>query len=251
MEMVMLIIANAVVGFIVGACGISGFLLPMFYAAATHFTVGQYLSLSYFAFILSGPMGLVGCKEGFEREKKTLGWLCLGSAIGAVFGVKLNSFIAPENVKIILYVVVLLAGISIIIMGRKGKKEVGRSHLLDSKIFMLIFGIVTGTVCAIGGSGGPILVMPLIAAMGMEVHAAMAVGLLDSLFLSVPAFLGYIKGVELGSLTIYFIAIAISYGGAALIGRKMSSKVPSAPLKKAVGIFSIIISIYMLYTVFA
>ena len=251
MQMVLTVLANAIVGFIVGACGISGFLLPMFYAALTDFEVGEYLAISYWAFILSGLLAMVGCKEGISREKKTLGWLCVASAIGAVFGVKLNSFISPQNVKLILYVVVLLAGISIIIMGRKNKKakEEKRSQLLDSRLIMFLFGLVTATVCAIGGSGGPILVMPLLAAMGMEVHAAMAVGLLDSLFVSVPAFVGYINGVDLKSLTAYMIAIAISYGGCTLLGRFFSSRVPSAPLKKAVGIFSVIISIYMLSTV--
>lgn len=103
MQMIMVAIANAVIGFIVGACGLSGFLLPMFYAAYTDFSVGEYLAISYWAFILSGPVALIGFKEGFGREKRTLGWLCAASAIGAVFGVRLNSLISPENVKLILY----------------------------------------------------------------------------------------------------------------------------------------------------
>ena len=249
---ILIYLANAIVGFIVGACGISGFLLPMFYAGFTSFTIGESLTLSYWAFLLSGVLAMVGCKEGISREKGTLGFLCIASAIGAVFGVKLNSFISPQNVKVILYVVVLLAGISIIIMGRKKKeKHDERSKLLDSKVFMFVFGLVTATVCAIGGSGGPILVMPLLAALGMEVHVAMAVGLLDSLFVSVPAFVGYIRGVDVHSLLMYMVMIVFSYGLFTLIGRKFSSRVPSAPLKKAVGIFSVIIAIYMLWTVFA
>ncbi|GFI61481.1 hypothetical protein IMSAG049_00640 [Clostridiales bacterium] len=251
MQMFLLIVVNAVVGFIVGACGISGFLLPMYYAVATDFAVGEYLALSYWAFILSGVLAMVGCKDGIDREKRTLGWLCAGSAIGAIFGVKLNSFISPQNVKLILYIVVLLAGFSILYTGmRKSERSGQRSALLDSKPFMLVFGILTGTICAIGGSGGPILVMPLLAAMGMEVHSSMAVGLLDSLFLSVPAFAGYVRGIEIKGLFIYMGVIFFAYGGAVFSGRKLSSRVPSEPLKKAVGIFSIIISIYMLYSVF-
>ena len=248
MQMIMVAIANAVIGFIVGACGLSGFLLPMFYAAYTDFSVGEYLAISYWAFILSGPVALIGFKEGFGRERRTLGWLCAASAVGAVFGVRLNSLISPENVKLILYIVVLLAGISIIVMGRKNKKarEEKRSPLLDSKAGMFAFGLVTSTVCAIGGSGGPILVMPLLTTMGMEVHVAMAVGLIDSLFVSVPAFVGYVRGVEIRGLIVYMAVICVTYGGAALLGRRFSSKIPSAPLKRAVGIFSVIIAVYML-----
>lgn len=249
MKIILLTAVNAAVGFIVGACGISGFLLPMYYAAATDLAVGEYLALSYWAFILSGALAVVGCKNDIATERHTLGWLCAGSAVGAVFGVRLNSFISPQNVKVILYVVVFLAGISILVTGiRKNGRAAQRRPLLDSRTFMLIFGIVTGAVCALGGSGGPIMVMPLLTVMGMEVHTAMAVGLLDSLFLSVPAFIGYIQGVNLLSLAGLMAVVLVSYGGAFLLGRRLASRVPSSPLKKAVGIFSVIISLYMLYS---
>ena len=247
MQIFLIIAANAIIGFIVGACGISGFLLPMFYTALTDFAVGEALALCYWAFILSGILAMVGCKDGISREKGTLGYLCVASALGAVFGVKLNSFIAPENVKKILYIVVLLAGISILVTERnrkKGRKKEERSKLLDSKAFMALFGIVTATVCSIGGSAGNILVVPLLTVLGMEVHSAMAVGLFASLFVSVPAFVGYV------SLAGYMVIIFFAYGIATFIGRKASSKVPSVPLKMGVGIFAVLIAIYMLSTVF-
>lgn len=250
MQLLLTTVANAVIGFIVGACGVSGFLLPMFYMALTDFSVPEALVLSYWVFVTSSPLSMVGCKEGVSREKKTLGWLCVGSALGAMLGVKLNSFFSPKGVKIILYVVVLLAGIYIVINESRKKPDDGenRSAHLDSRPFMFMFGVVTGTICAIGGSGGPILVMPLLATMGMEVHTAMAVGLLDSLFVSVPAFVGYVRNVNVSSLTVYMIVVLLAYGISMFIGRKLSSRVPSKPLKKAVGVFSIIISIYMIVT---
>lgn len=113
---------------------------------------------------------------------------------------------------------------------------------------MLAFGIITGAVCALGGSGGPILVMPLLATMGMEVHTAMAVGLLDSLFVSVPAFVGYVRNVNLSDLTLYMVVVLLAYCISMFIGRKLSSKVPSKPLKMVVGVFSVIIAVYMIIT---
>ena len=107
MQLLLTTLANAIIGFIVGACGVSGFLLPMFYTALTDFSVPEALVLSYWVFVISSPLGFVGCKDKMSREKKTLGWLCVGSAIGAVLGVKLNSFFSPKGVKIILYIVVL------------------------------------------------------------------------------------------------------------------------------------------------
>ena len=142
MQLLLTTLANAIIGFIVGACGVSGFLLPMFYTALTDFSVPEALVLSYWVFVISSPLGFVGCKDKMSREKKTLGWLCVGSAIGAVLGVKLNSFFSPKGVKIILYIVVLLAGIYIVINeSRKKASDEKRSPKLDSKLSVSLPGL--------------------------------------------------------------------------------------------------------------
>lgn len=43
MQLLLTTLANAIIGFIVGACGVSGFLLPMFYTALTDFSVPEAL----------------------------------------------------------------------------------------------------------------------------------------------------------------------------------------------------------------
>ena len=107
--------ANLVVGALVGLCGVAGFLLPMFYTAGLGMSVTEGLALSFAAFIVSGALGSWNYKKAGNLDVKFGLKLSIGSLIGAILGVKLNLIIPEEQVKVILYLVVLLSGISILV----------------------------------------------------------------------------------------------------------------------------------------
>ena len=59
--------------------------------------------------------------------------------------------------KIILYLIVLLSGISILL--RKDKPGNTEKKAVQSVSFYLVLGAVTGAVCAASGAGGPVLLV--------------------------------------------------------------------------------------------
>mgnify|MGYP000739063993 FL=1 len=123
--------ANLVVGALVGLCGVAGFLLPMFYTAGLGMSVTEGLALSFAAFIVSGALGSWNYKKAGNLDVKFGLKLSIGSLIGAILGVKLNLIIPEEQVKVLLYLVVLLSGISILVRkdGKpEDKKEKGLFH---------------------------------------------------------------------------------------------------------------------------
>ena len=111
--------ANLLVGVSVGLCGVAGFLLPMFYTTCLHMGVSESLALSFAAFIISGILGAVNYKKAGNMDIPFGIRLSIGSLVGAVAGVKLNLIIPEETVKIFLYLVVLLSGISILLRKEK------------------------------------------------------------------------------------------------------------------------------------
>lgn len=123
--------ANFVVGGLIGMTGIAGFLLPILYVGYMNHKKTGALDLS-FAISLSA-----------------------GSFFGAVLGVFLNSMIPEQTVKNILYLVVLVSGISIFM-----RREKERSADREKEI---------GTAVVV------ILVMPLFVAGGMAVRTAVGV----------------------------------------------------------------------------
>lgn len=239
----MIIAANLIVGACVGLCGVAGFLLPMFYTAVLHMSVPQGLALSFAAFIVSGILGSVNYKKAGNLDVKFGIRLSIGSLAGAVVGVKLNFIIAEEHVKILLYIVVLLSGISILL--RKDKEENGGRKGFSIKKNLpvtLLLGFVTGTICSLSGAGGPILVMPLLVVLGISVRTAIGVSLFNSIFIGIPAVIGYLTQCSIKSILPVLAVALIAHGIGVLYGSKKAVCVNQTLLKRGIAIFSILIA---------
>ena len=102
--------------------------------------------ISFAAFLISGILGPVNYYKSGNLDLKTAGVLSAGSFVGALAGVKINLLIPADTMKMILYLVVLLSGISILL--RKDKPGNTEKKAVQSVPFYLVLGAVTGAVCA-------------------------------------------------------------------------------------------------------
>ena len=245
--------ANGVIGGLIGICGIAGFLLPMLYTGALGYSVDQALAYSFLAFLVSGCIGAWQYRREGNLDIPLSVKLGAGSAIGAVAGVALQSMIEKETAKAILYVVVLFSGISILLRMWKEKKSAGQEEKKSEKNltgnigFLLLLGIATGAVCALSGAGGPVLVMPLLVVCGVSARTAVGVALFDSVFIAVPSCVGYLARIDWKQSIELLLLIAITHGIGVWIGSRFAGKIPVQGLKRFIAIFSVGISLYMLF----
>ncbi|MEG0371446.1 MAG: sulfite exporter TauE/SafE family protein [Clostridium sp.] len=152
---------NLVVGTLTGIAGIAGFLLPIFFVGYFGIDLTTALALSFTSFLVSGLIGSYRYQIGGNMDFRFGLIISIGSFLGAMIGVYLNTSIDGSTAKIFLYMVVLLSGISILI--RKDKERLsGKSSLLSNKAFVIFLGVVTGCICSLSGAGGPVLVMPIL-----------------------------------------------------------------------------------------
>lgn len=259
--------ANLVVGALVGLCGVAGFLLPMFYTASLGMRVSEGLALSFAAFIVSGVLGSFNYKKAGNLNVSFGLKLSIGSLLGAVVGVRLNLIIPEDQVKTILYLVVLLSGISILLRKEKqtGEQEKirktggagtdvvqeGSRSFIEKNLFLtLTLGFLTGAVCSMSGAGGPVLVMPLLVVFGVPVRIAVGVALFNSIFIGVPAVIGYLGQCDIkGILPVLLVALAAHAIGV-FYGSKNASMINQGVLKKGIAIFSIAIAVCRLGGIF-
>lgn len=245
-------LANLVVGVLVGISGIAGFLLPITYAGLLAMPLSSSLALSFTSFLTSGLIGAYKYHNKKQVHLKCGITLSIGSLIGALLGVQLNLLIPMSVAKILLYLVVLFSGISILLKKETtqidDERKLATHSLLNRVPFAIILGIITGTICSLSGAGGPVLVMPLMVSLGMPIRLAVGTSLFNSIFIALPACIGYIIQSNLTSLwplllaSIFFQAIGV------LTGAKIAGKINIKLLKRCVAIFSISVSIYMLYS---
>ena len=259
--------ANMAVGGCIGICGIAGFLLPMLYTGGLGFDVTYALALSFLAFLVSGIIGSFNYYKAGNLEVRMSLKLGIGSLIGAIAGVFLQSMIEKSTAKTILYLVVLFSGASILIRMWNEKRKVDSvsakkvisdgknsassnpSHpksIADHMGFLIFLGITTGAICSLSGAGGPVLVMPLLVACGVSARIAVGVALFDSVFIAIPACIGYLSRITWTEILGLLVLIVLTHGIGVWLGSRFAGKVPVQGLKIFVAVFSVCIAIYML-----
>lgn len=244
---IIVLAANLIVGAFVGLTGVAGFLLPIVYTGPLNMGVTEGLALSFAAFIVSGILGSINYKKAGNLDIPFGIRLSLGSLVGAILGVRLNLIIPEQTVKILLYVVVLLSGISILL--RKDKKEEGRKAYIISEHtgMTLVLGFLTGAICALSGAGGPVLVMPLLVVLGINIRTAVGVALFNSIFIGIPACAGYMMQCSIKELLPVMAAALIFHGIGVIYGSKNAVRINQNLLKKGIAVFSILVAVWKLF----
>lgn len=267
LTLVIIAAANMAVGGCIGICGIAGFLLPMLYTGGLGFDVTYALALSFLAFLVSGIIGSFNYYKAGNLEVRMSLKLGIGSLIGAIAGVFLQSMIEKSTAKTILYLVVLFSGASIlvrmwnekrkadsvsakkVISDGKNSASSNPSHpksIADHMGFLIFLGITTGAICSLSGAGGPVLVMPLLVACGVSARIAVGVALFDSVFIAIPACIGYLSRITWTEILGLLVLIVLTHGIGVWLGSRFAGKVPVQGLKIFVAVFSVCIAIYML-----
>lgn len=241
---------NAGIGLLIGWSGIAGFLLPMFYTGYLGYSVAEALALSFASFFVSGCIGAYNYRRRGELPLQPAVVLSAGSMLGAILGVWFNQLISPGIAKLILFLVVLVSGISIVLReyrqsseSMSGKPATVR---LTSPALLSVLGFITGAICALSGAGGPILVMPLLVLLGFSIREAIGMALFNSIIIAIPSFIGYwhVDG-SMALLPVLLFAI-VGHAIGVFAGSRTSQIIKQRPLKLAVAFFSIAIALYMI-----
>ena len=195
--------------------------------------------ISFAAFLISGILGPVNYYKSGNLDLKTAGVLSTGSFVGALAGVKINLLIPADTMKIILYLIVLLSGISILL--RKDKPGNTEKKAVQSVPFYLVLGAVTG-------AGGPVLVMPILTLLGIPAYTAVGISLFDSIFSAVPSAAGYLIAAA-GNKEVFLLlpVLLVAHGIGVFAGSKNATKSNQTLLKRIVAVASIAIACIKLF----
>ena len=238
--MIYVFIVNLIVGILVGMSGIAGFLLPIFYISIMKLNITESLSLSFMAFIVSGILGSINYYRSKLLNLNVAIIISIGSFFASIIGVKVNLLIPEQIMQVILYLVVLFSGLSILLRKDKVKDKDANYN----KIGLVIIGFITGFICSVSGAGGPIIVLPILLMMNIEVHEAVAVSLFNSIFIGIPAAVGYFLNSQRNVVLEIIPFALVAHGIGVYIGSKNGSRINQKILKNAIAIFSICIAIY-------
>ena len=256
MTLLLVIIMNALVGACIGLTGIAGFLLPMFYAGFLGLTPIKSLALSFAAFIVSGILDCPAYRKTGDLPLRASASLLAGSLIGAVAGTRVGLILPPAVLTVILYLVVLASGTSVLVRMRAdaARSDTAADAGSDPKaasrpspVVLFVIGAVTAVVCAASGAGGPVLVVPVLMLLGIPARQAVAMALIDSVAVGIPAAIGYFAGGSIGAeVWMLLPAALIAHGAGVLVGAANAHRIDAVALKTIVAGGSILIALIKL-----
>jgi uncharacterized membrane protein YfcA len=213
--MIVLLLAVPV-GVLIGAIGVGGVLLPPALVYTGGLDVHVAAGTSSWCFLFTGVVGTLAYARTRAVPWALTGWLTLGIAPAAVLGALVNGLVSATVVWLLLGAITLGAGVH-----RLGSRRGGERTGLPRSAALAI-GAAVGFGSAMTGTGGPVLLVPVLLVLGMAPVTAIAASQVIQLPLVGFAVLGYAStgSVEYGLGTrLGVLAAAGVLAGAFVVGR--------------------------------
>lgn len=243
-EILVTTLASAGVGLAIGWTGVAGFLLPVLFIDYNGMSGNESMFLAFLCFLVGGIIGSLRYRREGLLDAGSLLPLAISSLLGALSGAMINSLFRESTVKIVLYAVVLVSGISILIrpiFDKRGNREERNLSCLQ----LVVTGFPAALICALTGAGGPVLLMPLLILQGMNSKKAVATALFDSIFIAIPSVAVYGMGTADMRYGI-IIPVLIFHALGVFAASSTQEVIKGSVLKNGIAVFSIIFASIML-----
>ena len=230
-----------IAGLLIGAAGIGGVILVPLLVYFADIDIHTSIAASVAAFFVSGLVGTITySKRGVIR------WLdFVAVSIGALPGALLGAYVLP---KIESYFLTLFIALVLMVSAVKqftGTKSNNPSRPTQNipKYQLALVGLVTGFLSVLSGTGGPLVLLPLLNLLSMPLITA--IGLSQVIQLPIATFASI--GNAVNSLIDWELVMVLSFGLAfgSLIGAKGSERFPIAHIKMLVSILLFLSGAYM------
>ena len=231
-------------GILIGAVGIGGVILVPLLTFIVGVDIYHSIAASIFSFMISGSVGTII----YLRRDPTLWRQVKLIWIGAVPATLAGSFLLSYFTEEIL--TLLIAGLT---LGSGGREFLVKKRFPSLDIFLISdkklisFACITGLLSALSGTGGPLVLIPLLFWFAAPVAAT--VGLAQAIQLPISIFATI--GNSLNGILDLRIAIPIAFGIAigTFLGSHWIKKVPTKYVKKAIPALLVVVGVAMSFSV--
>lgn len=229
------ILALALVsGLLIGCIGIGGVLLVPILSLAG-IDVHEAIAASMFGFIFSGLIGTWLYARRSSIDWASAAWLGAGAMPGAFAGALLAARLSGDVLLFFVGVAVILSGLRALL--RRPATSEGSAHLPAAMLFAIGLGVGIGS--AVTGTGGPVLLVPLL--MWLRVPVLAAVGLSQAIQIPIAglASAGNFIAGHLDPRLAILLSIGLTLGSAA--GTRIAHALPSLLLTRLVAVVLLLV----------
>jgi uncharacterized protein len=228
-------------GLLIGCVGIGGVILVPALVYVAGQSVPTAIAAAMAAFIVSGVVGLYSYARQGSIDWRATVWTWIGALPCAFGGALLVNIVAPTALEVLIGVLTAGSGLHALL----GRRE--RTPTRDSApppATLTAIGGATGLVSALTGTGGPLVLVPIL--LWLEVPLLASLGLAQAIQLpvAVAATAGNLVAGVLDIWLASLLAAGIALG--TWIGAKAAHALPTELLRKAVAVLLVLVGALML-----
>jgi uncharacterized membrane protein YfcA len=221
-------VLGLLVGVLIGCVGIGGVLLVPGLVYLAGMDVQIAIATCMFSYLASGAAGaLEYARRGSISWSMAL-WLSAGAMPGAYLGAAAVSIMPARWLEAIIAVLVLFSGIYALRRRVPASSATARADAVR----LGMVGVLTGFGSALSGTGGPLILIPILVWMKLPVLTAVGLGQVIQLPIAALASIG---NFQLGEVNIEAsLAIAILLVVGVVAGARLAHRLPAGLLKHIV-----------------
>ncbi len=230
-------------GLMIGCIGIGGVILvpAMLYLADVPVRVGIPAAIA--AYILSGIVGTAVYARHKSIRWSMTGWLCVGAAPAAFAGAWIVSVVDPRILEALIGLLTFLSGLNSL----RRREAIDGHAATVSNGALLTIGTATGFLSSITGTGGPLVLVPILMTMRLPVLTAVGLSQAIQLPVAIAATAGNVVYGRVDPILAGILAAALTIGSAG--GAKLAHVVPRSLLRRIVSVVLVLIGSVILANV--
>lgn len=236
----LLIVTVFVVGALVGGVGIGGVLLLPALSYMGDIPVHTAIPVCVFSYIATGAVGVA-----IYSRHGTVNWvlavkLCLGGLPGAYLGAFLLPHFSAVVLEFGIAALLLASGVYALLQNkaRHGSETQPRSATL------IAVGFFTGMGSALTGTGGPLLLIPILIWFGLPMLTSIGLAQVIQIPVSVMATLGNFAHGQVNLQLGVWLALVLA--GGAVLGAKLAHTLPASFLYRLVAVLLVAVGLFVL-----
>ena len=231
-ELALIVIAaGAVSGTLIGTVGIGGVLLVPALVLFGGLGVEEATPVASMSFFFTGVAGTAAYSQADRVPWNSVRWLMVGVVPGAFAGAASNVALAPEILTGVIAVVLGVAAVRAVTLNTSQAPSTGADLPAGS---MLAIGVLVGFGSALTGTGGPVLLIPVMLFVGggvaVTIAASQPIQIPIAIF-ATAAFLAYGElDWELGLL------LGLAQVAGVVVGARVGHRLPADVLRNLVAL---------------
>jgi uncharacterized protein len=234
-HLILIALLGLAAGTMIGSLGIGGVALVPALVFLVHVPIQICIPAVMMAYILSGLVASAVFAHNKSIQWSASAWLCAGATPTAFAGAWTANILDARLLELGLGLLTTFAGAASMMIE---EKAAGPPPSFPRPILLLL-GAVTGFLSSVSGTGGPLVLVPIL--MSMQMPALVAVGLSQIIQLPI-AFSASLANVLYGHIDLVLggiLAAALTVGSWG--GAKLAHSMPRAILRTLVSVMLIIV----------